>query len=60
MPLVLRIQRVSQRPVVQVDVVLTVNRFDAHSNERAHALVAEALEQQFLADLFAKSPAATA
>lgn len=38
---------------------LTVNRFDAHPNERAHALVAEAMEQQLLADLFARSPAAT-
>jgi lysophospholipase L1-like esterase len=35
---------------------LTVNRFDAHPNERAHALVAEALEQDLLADLFARQP----
>jgi len=37
---------------------LTVNRFDAHPNERAHALVAEALEKQLLADIFDMSPAA--
>jgi hypothetical protein len=36
---------------------LTVNRFDAHPNERAHALAAEALERQLLGDLFAQSPA---
>lgn len=30
---------------------LTVNRFDAHPNERAHALAAEAIETQLLADL---------
>ena len=35
---------------------LTVNRFDAHPNERAHALVAEALEKDLLADLFARQP----
>jgi hypothetical protein len=35
---------------------LTVNRFDAHPNERAHALAAAAIEQQLLSDLFAKSP----
>lgn len=31
---------------------LTVNRFDAHPNERAHAIVAEALHDQLLHDLF--------
>ena len=31
---------------------LTVNRFDAHPNERAHALAAEAMERQLLGDLF--------
>jgi hypothetical protein len=31
---------------------LTVNRFDAHPNERAHALAAEAIEKNLLADLF--------
>ncbi len=31
---------------------LTVNRFDAHPNERAHAIVAEALKERLLADLF--------
>jgi hypothetical protein len=35
---------------------LMVNRFDAHPNERAHALVAEALERDLLADLFARQP----
>jgi lysophospholipase L1-like esterase len=35
---------------------LTVNRFDAHPNERAHALAAEAIEQGLLADLFARQP----
>ncbi len=33
---------------------LTVNRFDAHPNERAHALAAEAIEQNLLGDLFAR------
>ncbi|MGQ0633961.1 MAG: SGNH/GDSL hydrolase family protein [Planctomycetaceae bacterium] len=33
---------------------LTVNRFDAHPNERAHALAAEAIERELLDDLFAK------
>jgi lysophospholipase L1-like esterase len=33
---------------------LTVNRFDAHPNERAHAIVAEALKDKLLADLFQK------
>ena len=32
---------------------LTVNRFDAHPNERAHALAAEAIETDLLDDLFA-------
>jgi lysophospholipase L1-like esterase len=32
---------------------LTVNRFDAHPNERAHALAAQAIETDLLADLFA-------
>ena len=32
---------------------LTVNRFDAHPNERAHALAAHAIETDLLADLFA-------
>lgn len=31
---------------------LTVNRFDAHPNERAHAIVAKALEETLLKDLF--------
>jgi hypothetical protein len=31
---------------------LTVNRFDAHPNERAHALAAEAIETDLLDDLF--------
>jgi hypothetical protein len=31
---------------------LTVNRFDAHPNERAHALAAEAIETELLDDLF--------
>jgi hypothetical protein len=31
---------------------LTVNRFDAHPNERAHALAAEAIEKDLLEDLF--------
>jgi hypothetical protein len=31
---------------------LTVNRFDAHPNERAHAIVAQALKDKLLADLF--------
>lgn len=31
---------------------LTVNRFDAHPNERAHALAAEAMEKDLLSDLF--------
>src|SRR5262249_37218153 len=31
---------------------LTVNRFDAHPNERAHALAAEAIEKDLLPDLF--------
>jgi hypothetical protein len=33
---------------------LTVNRFDPHPNERAHALAAEAIENELLADLFAR------
>lgn len=33
---------------------LTVNRFDAHPNERAHAIVAAALREKLLADLFAQ------
>jgi hypothetical protein len=33
---------------------LTVNRFDAHPNERAHALAAEAIENDLLQDLFAR------
>lgn len=32
---------------------LTVNRFDAHPNERAHSLAAQAMETDLLADLFA-------
>jgi hypothetical protein len=32
---------------------LTVNRFDAHPNERAHALAAEAIERELLRDLTA-------
>jgi len=35
---------------------LTVNRFDAHPNERAHALAAMAIEEHLLADLFARQP----
>lgn len=35
---------------------LTVNRFDAHPNERAQALAAQAIETDLLADLFAGSP----
>jgi hypothetical protein len=35
---------------------LTVNRFDAHPNERAHALAAAAIEKDLLADLFAGQP----
>jgi hypothetical protein len=31
---------------------LVVSRFDAHPNERAHALAAEAIENQLLADFF--------
>lgn len=31
---------------------LTVNRFDAHPNERAHRLAAEAIERDLLPDLF--------
>ncbi len=31
---------------------LTVNRYDAHPNERAHAIAAEAIEQHLLDDLF--------
>ncbi len=34
---------------------LTVNRFDAHPNERAHALAAQAIETELLDDLFAES-----
>jgi hypothetical protein len=33
---------------------LMVNRFDAHPNERAHALAAHAMETDLLADLFAR------
>lgn len=32
---------------------LTVNRFDAHPNERAHAIVADALKDMLFSDLFA-------
>jgi hypothetical protein len=35
-----------------VDDGLTVNRFDAHPNERAHELAAEAMREQLLGDLF--------
>lgn len=38
---------------------LTVNRFDAHPNERAHGLVADALRDQLLKDLFTRKPTAT-
>lgn len=31
---------------------LTVNRFDAHPNERAHALAADAIERDLLGDLY--------
>ena len=36
----------------RVDDGLTVNRFDAHPNERAHELAAEAMRERLLADLF--------
>ena len=36
---------------------LTVNRFDAHPNERAHAIVAEAMRDQLLKDLFSNESA---
>lgn len=36
---------------------LTANRFDAHPNERASALVAEAMRTHLLADYFADQPA---
>jgi hypothetical protein len=41
------------RPVLEPHVSegLTVNRFDAHPNERAHALAADAIEKQLLGDL---------
>lgn len=35
---------------------LTVNRFDAHPNERAHRLAADAMESTLLEDLFEPSP----
>jgi hypothetical protein len=35
---------------------LTVNRFDAHPNERAHAMAALAIEERLLADLFGREP----
>lgn len=35
---------------------LTVNRFDAHPNVRAHQLAADAIEKQLLNDLFQTSP----
>lgn len=35
---------------------LTVNPFDAHPNERAHALAAEAIGRELLADVFEGSP----
>lgn len=34
---------------------LTVNRFDAHPNSRAHEIVADAIQTQLLEDLFQKS-----
>lgn len=42
------------RPVLEPHVAegLTVNRFDAHPNARAHALVAEAIEDDLLGDLW--------
>lgn len=42
------------RPVLEPHVSdgLTVNRFDAHPNARAHALVAEAIENDLLGDLW--------
>lgn len=36
---------------------LTVNLFDAHPNERAHALAAEAIERDLLADLISRESA---
>lgn len=46
------------KPVLQPHAAegLTVNRFDAHPNERAHALAAEAMEKDLLADLFEEVP----
>jgi len=35
---------------------LVVSRFDAHPNERAHAIAAEAIENQLLADFFRPAP----
>ena len=45
------------KPVLlpHVEEGLTVNRFDAHPNERAHALAAQAMETDLLADLFAET-----
>jgi hypothetical protein len=42
------------RPVLEPHVSegLTVNRFDAHPNARAHAIVAKAIEKELLADLW--------
>jgi len=37
---------------------LVVNMFDAHPNERAHAIAADAIERHLLADLFALDPPA--
>ncbi len=35
---------------------LVVSRFDAHPNERAHAIAAEAIERDLLADFFQPAP----
>ncbi len=56
--------RESEIPVVDLEPVLTphrdeglmVNRFDAHPNELAHRLAADAIRDQLLADKFAAPP----
>jgi hypothetical protein len=35
---------------------LVVSRFDSHPNERAHAIAADAIEDQLLADFFRAMP----
>jgi hypothetical protein len=57
--------RDAQIPVLDLEPVfrpragedLTVNRFDAHPNERAHAIAAEAIYNQLLGDLVEPAPA---